>query len=181
VITPFIGGLVPTKSMGRLRIGGGSSNPTVFEGEMKTAGAFGARLGYWAGERWGLEGAYFFSSSDLRTTDGPFAETFDAEVQAGSLKMFYQATSQNTGTDLLISGGVAAVRHSGQAFLLTEGQLDLGGTIGAGLHVVMSDLMTFRLDADLLLYPWSAGQAGFGTQLQADYLMTIGLGFRLAR
>ncbi|MEZ4586954.1 MAG: outer membrane beta-barrel protein [Gemmatimonadales bacterium] len=179
-ITPFVGGLVPTSSLGQLRVGGLTATPTVFEGEMKTAGALGARVGYRFGSRWGLEGSYFYSTSDFRSTGLPFSATVDASVQGGTLEAFYQLTTEGTGTDLLITAGVAGVSHGGPAFQLARDQFDVGGTIGAGLHIVMTQQLTLRFDGDLLVYPWSAGP-GFPNALQTDLLMTIGVGFSFNR
>jgi len=179
-ITPFVGGLVPVSSLGRLTIGGLTPNPFTFEGEMKVAGAFGARVGYWVGDRWGIEGSYFYSSSDFRITAGPFTSSVDAEVQGGTLKAFFQATSEGTGTDLLLTGGLAAVNHGGQAFRLASDQFDVGGTVGAGLHIVMTQQLTLRFDGDVLIYRWSAGPS-FASTLQTDLLLAIGLGFSFNR
>jgi len=179
-ITPFVGGLIPTSALGQLRIAGVTSTPQVFEGEMKTAGAFGARVGYWLGRRWGVEGTYFYSSSDFRITAGPFPRSVDAKVQGGTLKGFYQATAEGTGTDLLVTAGVLGVSHGGRAFQLARDQFDLGGTVGAGLHVVMTQQLTLKLDGDLLVYPWSAGP-GFANALQTDLLVTVGVGFSFNR
>jgi len=179
-ITPFVGGLVPTSALGQLRIAGLTPTPFVFEGEMKTAGAFGARVGYSLGRRWGVEGSYFYSSSDFRITAGPFSTTVDAEVQGGTLKAFYQATAEGTGTDLLIAAGVVGVSHGGRAFQLARDQFDLGGTVGAGLHIVMTQQLTLKFDGDLLVYPWSAGP-GFANALQTDLLLAIGVGFSFNR
>lgn len=179
-VTPFVGGLIPTKPMGQLRIGGLTPQPFTFRGEMKTAGAAGGRLDVWLGPRWGVEGSYFYAWSDFNITAGPFTATVDANVQGGAAKAFYQATSAGTGTEIVLSAGLAGVQHGGRAFSLASQQFDVGTALGAGLRVEMSPRVTFRLDGDALLYRWSAGP-GFASTTQVDLLMTVGLALRFDR
>ena len=180
VLTPFFGGVIPTARLGSLRIGGLTPQPFIFGAEVNTGGALGGRVGYWIGERWGVEGSYFWSSADVRLTGGPFSATREAELQGGTLKLFWQATAAGTGTDILLSGGLMGIEHRGSAFLLAADQFDVGGAIGAGLHVEMSPLVTFRVDGDMLVYKWACG-CGFPATTQTDVLMTVGLGIRFSR
>lgn len=180
VITPFAGGIVPTTILGDLRIAGLTPQPFVFQGEIKAAGVLGARLDLWAGPRWGVTGAYFNAPTEFRVTSGPFFATVPAKVQGGSFKGFFRATGGDTGTDLVVSAGVSGVHHGGRAFALASEQFDVGGAVGGGLHVRMTDIATFRIDGDLLIYRWSAGPS-FTPRTQTDVVMTAGLGLRLSR
>jgi len=179
-LTPFLAGFVPLSTLGSVRVPLSGGQPNVVDGQMKTSGAFGGRLSVWVGERWGLEGSYFLSTSDLRITSGVFSRSVDAEMHGGSVKAFFQATNEPTGTDLLVSGGVSGILHRGPAFSLANEQLDLGGVLGGGLHVVMSPLVTFRIDGEIYLYRY-AFAPGFASVTQTDLLMTVGLGLKLAR
>ena len=179
-VTPFAGGYVPTSALGQLRIANVLPGTAQFRGQMSTAGAVGGRLGYWTGQRWGVEGSYFYSSSDFQITIGPVSGTVDAAVQGGSLKAFFRATNENSGTDLFVSGGVMGITHEGQAFRLPGNQFDMGGVVGAGLHVVMSPQLTLRIDGDLMVYSYRS-ELQFTARTQTDVLMTVGLGFRLGR
>jgi hypothetical protein len=176
-VTPFAGGLIPTTELGQLRIGGLTPQPFVFRGQMRTSGALGGRMGLWLTPRWGVEGSYFYSKSDFSITNGPFTASIDAEVQGGTFKAFYQATSEGTGTDLVLSAGLVGMHHGGRAFQLASEQFDVGGAVGGGLYVQMSPQVTLRIDGDLLIYRWSAGPA-FPARTQTDVLMTAGLAFR---
>lgn len=176
---PFIGGLIPTDVLGSARIPG-LGTPITAEIEGVTAAAFGGRLSVWGAGRFGLEGTFAYSASDVRVILGPFNQTLDSEVQLGSVKAMYRATNQATGTDLVVGAGIAGVNHSGEGFQLVSGQFDVGGVVGAGLHIVMSPQVTLRFDGELYMYSWSAG-SGFGSKLQKDLLMTVGLGLKLGR
>jgi len=179
-LTPFLAGHVPTSPLGSIRLQLIGSQPTTVEAEMKTAGGFGGRVGFWPSDRWGIEGTYFYAASDLRVTAGPFTTTIDAELQGGSVKAFLKATRGQTGTDLLVSAGVSGIQHGGDAFRLASEQFDIGGVIGSSLQVVMSPQVTFRIDGELYLYRWAAGPQ-FSATTQSDLMMTVGLGLRLAR
>jgi hypothetical protein len=181
-ITPFVAGYVPTTGLGRMRVGHVLSQPVQVTAEMQTTGAFGGKLDVWTGSRWGIEGLYFYAPSSLRIATGPVGGTVKANVQGGLLKAFFRATNENSGTDLFVSAGGTAIQHAGQAFDLAANQLDFGGTVGGGLHVIMSSQVTFRIDADLMVYPWSFGVVGLNdTKTQTDLLVSVGLALKLAR
>src|SRR5262245_374310 len=82
-VTPFVAGFIPISPLGSIRVPLINNQPTVVDGEMKTSGAFGGRISMWAAEQWGLEGTFFFASSDLRITSGVFSRTFDAQMKGG--------------------------------------------------------------------------------------------------
>jgi len=179
-LTPFVGGFIPTKALGRIPILGAGSQVVNILGEATTTGAFGGRVTVTRGGRFGVEGSYFYAGSDLRVTVGPIATVLDGEVQGGSLKGVYRATNAMTGTDLLVAAGLSAVNHSGRAYTYASDQLDVGGVVGAGLHIVMSPMVTLRFDGEAYLYSWSATPL-LGSRMQTDVLMTVGLGLKLGR
>ena len=179
--TPFVGGLIPTTRLGAIRIPGLGSTPIQVTGEMLTAGGFGGRATVYGPGRLGVEGTYFMAGNDMRIAVGPFNQTLKATVQGGSVKLVYEATAAGTGTDLVLSGGVSAIKHGGIAFQFAREQLDIGGVVGGGLHIVMSPMVTLRFDGDLYVYRWSAGLPGFSSRTQSDFMLTAGLGLRLGR
>ena len=180
-ITPFAGGFIPTALLGQIRHPGIGSTPLSVQGEVTTGGAVGGRLTWSGPGRLGIEATGFYAASDVRIALGPIASVFDANVQGGSLKGVYRATNEGSGTDLLLAAGVSGISHKGRAFELTQGQFDIGGVAGAGLHIVMSSQITLRFDGELYVYSWSAGVPGFSSKLQTDVLMTAGLGLKLGR
>lgn len=179
-VTPFVGGFIPTQALGRIPILSAGSQVVNILGEGTTTGAFGGRVMVSGRGRFGVEGTYFFSSSDLRVTVGPIATVLDGEVQGGSLKGVYRATNGLTGTDLVVAAGLSGVNHRGRAYTYASDQFDIGGVLGAGLHIVMSEMVTLRFDGEAYLYSWSATKA-LGSRMQTDVLMTVGLGLKLGR
>ncbi len=180
-VTPFIGGLVPTSALGTIRMVVTGSSPTNVKTEMKSAVAFGGRLDVYSRGRFGLQALYFHSNTGVRTIVAALPVTRDAVFQGGSIKVNYQATSAQTGTDLVLSGGVAGLSHSGQAFAINGNRFNVGGDLGAGLHVVMTPNVTLRFDADMFVHRFSSAPAVFPATTQVDMLITAGLAFKLGR
>lgn len=180
--TPFVGGLIPTTRLGAIRVPNpcGGSTPTLVTGEMLTGGGFGGRATVYGTGRLGVEGTYFMARNSMRVAVGPCYRSFDANVQGGSVKAVFEATSAGTGTDLVLTAGVSGIKHGGTAFQFAADQFDVGGVLGAGLHLVMSPMVTLRFDGDFYVYRWSAG-AAFASRTQSDVMMTAGLGLRLGR
>ena len=178
-LTPYVGGYFPTTKLGiiRLRILG---QTTSIEAESETAPGFGARLGLWANKRVAVEGSYLYAASKLRASAGILTTSFSANVQAGSLVAMYRATGGTGGTDIILKGGVVAVNHGGSAFQLASNQLDLGGTVGAGIRIDLSPSTSVRVDGETFLYSWSPGP-GFKGRMQADVLLSAGIALRLGR
>ena len=179
-VTPFIGGFVPTAALGSLRVNLGLGAPINVKTELTSAVAFGGRIDVMSRGRFGLQGVYFHSNGGVRTTVAPVPKTFDAVVQGGALKVNYQATSAQTGTDLVLSAGVAGVSHSGAAFALTGNQFDAGAALGAGLHVVINPSVTLRFDTDLFVHKIQVLPI-FPSVTMGDLVVTAGLGLKLGR
>ena len=178
--TPFVGGLIPTSRLGAIRIPGLGGSPIQVTGEMLTGAGFGGRATVYGTGRLGVEGTYFTARNKMRVAVGPFNQSFAATVQGGSVKAVFEATSAGTGTDLVLTAGVSGIHHGGTAFQFASDQFDVGGVLGAGLHLVMSPMVTLRFDGDFYVYRWSAG-AAFASRTQSDVMMTAGLGLRLGR
>ncbi|MEO8449673.1 MAG: hypothetical protein ABI647_07790 [Gemmatimonadota bacterium] len=178
-ITSYAGGYIPTTKLGiiQLRLAG---TPTSLEAEAATAAGLGARLGFWGNGRLAVEASYFYSKPKLRSTTGFLTQTVEGTVQSGSLVAMYRVTGGQTGTDLVIKGGIVGINHGGPGFQLASGQFDLGGTVGAGLRMDLSRTATFRIDGETFLYSWSPGPA-FNDRFQTDVVMSAGLALRLGR
>ncbi len=179
--TPFVGGLIPTTRLGAIRVPNpcGGSTPTQVTGEMLTGSGFGGRATVYGTGRLGVEGTYFMARNKMRVAGGgPCYRTFDANVQGGSVKAVFEATTAGTGTDLVLTAGVSGIKHGGTAFQFASNQFDIGGVVGGGLHLVLSPMVTLRFDGDLYVYRWRAG-AAFASQTQSDVMITAGLGLSL--
>lgn len=184
-LTPFVGGLVPLSERGRVTVNIlGQDQSAVFE--MRSAPAFGARLAYQTRGRFGIEGSYFIASSKSRISlilaGTSVGRDQDGQIQGGGIKATYRLTNGRTDTDFQVSAGVSGTKHSGDLFDATraQDQFDVGGVLGAGLHLLLSPMVTFRVDGELNLYKWSQFRA-LQSKSQTDVLMTVGLALRLGR
>ena len=179
-LTPFGGAFIPTKELGQLPVQSTTGVPVTVDGKMVTTVGAGGRLAYWIKERSGVEASYFFSRADLRVTDGNLTALFDAVVHLASLKALYQVSSGTSGTDFVVSGGVAGVRHTGPGFALVESKTDIGGVVGSGLYITMGPQIKLRLDGELFVHRWKGGPQ-FAARTQADLVVTAGLSLQLVR
>lgn len=178
-VTPFIGAFIPTAALGLVRVR--PLGPTITnKAEMTSSMTLGGRIDVYSRGRVGVQGMYFHSSGGMRTTNGPVPFTPKAVVQGGAVKVNYQATAAQTGTDLVLSLGVSGISHSGAAFALDGNNFDMGGVVGGGLHIVVSPTVTLRFDGDLLLYRF-ASAALFPRTTQSDLMISAGLGLKLGR
>ena len=179
-LTPFGGAFIPTKELGRLPVLSTTGNSVSVDGKLVTTVGAGGRFAYWIKERTGLEASYFFSRADLRVTDGNVTALFDAVVHLASIKALYQVSRGTSGTDFVVNGGLAGVRHGGPGFGLVSSNTDLGGVVGSGLYITMGPQVRLRLDGELFVHRWSAGPQ-FGARTQADIVVTAGLALQLVR
>lgn len=180
-ITPFVGGFIPTGRLGSIQVSNlPISNTLTVKGEMVAKAIFGGRIAYRGKGRLGAEATYLTGTPDMRVAVGGLNQNLAATLDVGSLKLVYQATSEQSGTDLFLSGGLMGIRHSGKAFSIGGAQTDLGGAVGGGLRIAMSPVVSLRFDGDLLLYRFQAAPLLSAT-LQHDFVMTAGLAIRLGR
>jgi|GEM_PF-4336450 len=181
VLTPLVGGYVPLTDLGSASVSIGGQNVTA-SAKMQAAPLFGAKFGYYPRGRFGLEVGYFFSSPKSRISVGASGREDDGEVQGGSLKGSYRLTDGTTDTDFFLSAGLSGTNHGGDLFDATQAQdqFDVGGAVGAGLHVQLSPQVTLRVEGDLNVYKWSQFRI-VSSKTQADFLLTAGLGLRLGR
>ncbi len=180
-ITPFVAGYLPTKALGSLDIPISGITTTV-SAKLKNAPAFGGKIGITPSGRFGIEGAYFYSSTKSRISLGLGVRDSDASVQGGSLKATFRATDGKTDADVIFSAGLSGTSRSGEVFRqsLAQDQFDIGGVVGVGLHLALSPQVTFRLDGDVNLYKWN-WRGSIPNTSQADVLLMAGLGLKLGR
>jgi hypothetical protein len=179
-LAPFGGGFVPTTELGSLQVLDSGGNPVTLDSEMQTSAGGGARLSIWPKEALGIEGSLFFTKSSVRVTDGTRAALFDGRLVLGSVKALWQVSNGTSGTDLVLSGGLAGANHGGQAFRLVGAATDLGGVAGAALYILVGPQIKLRLDGELFAYSYSAGPS-LGSRTQLDLSVTAGLNILLSR
>ena len=179
-LTPYGGAFIPATSLGKFLVYDRSDNPIVLDANLETSAGFGGRLGYWPRERFGIEGSFFYTKGNLKVTDGQSSALFDSELKIGSVKALLQVSPGTTGTDFVVSAGVAGVYHGGPAYGVSGATTKVGGTVGSGLHIDISPLLLLRLDGEALVYDWRA-RSDLPSAMQLDLLFTAGLAIRLSR
>lgn len=185
MLTPFVAGFVPLSVRGSATATVSGIQQTV-ELKQQAVPAFGVRFGYQSRGPLGVEGTYFFAGSNSRISliagGQSFGTELDGNIQGGSVKASYRLTDSRTDTDFFLSAGVSGTKHDGDFFTSTraQDQFDVGGVVGAGLHIAMSPQVTLRVEGDLNLYKWSQFRI-LPSKTQADFLLTAGLGLRLGR
>jgi hypothetical protein len=179
-LTPFGGAYLPSRQVGQIQLLDTDGNRVTLDSDMQAAAGGGARASVWPREHFGVEASLFYTKSSLRVTDGNVSALFDAEVELASLKAEWQTTNGLSGTDFVLSAGLAGVHHGGQAFRVVGPSTDLGGVAGAALLVTMGAQVRLRLDGEAFAYRYSAGP-GLGSRTQLDLAITAGFNVLLSR
>ncbi|MDX1567728.1 MAG: outer membrane beta-barrel protein [Longimicrobiales bacterium] len=188
-VTPRVGVHIPLAD--RIRStgtgGGGSTSELVIEQEVGPV--IGAGLTAWLTESWGVEGSLGYSVSNLRVTvDGappPGDGEADAALWSGTVGAVFRRTLGNR-TSLRLMGGLMILDHADRGGSTTwegtRGTTDLGGFLGAGVHIGLSDRTAFGIDARDYVFPAQFEGIGIGStdrRLQNDLVLTAGLTFEL--
>jgi hypothetical protein len=179
-LSPYGGAFIPARSLGKVLVLDLSDNPIVLDGKLETSAGFGGRLAYWPGYRFGVEGSFFYTKGSLKVTDGHSSALFDSELQIGSVKGLMQLSQGTTGSDFIVSAGLAGVHHGGPAYYVSGATTKLGGTVGTGLHIDIGPQVGLRLDGEALVYDWRA-RGDLPSAMQVDLMITAGIAIRLSR
>lgn len=193
--TPFAGVYLSTADL--------ISETATFEGvdfeasfKQKTALAFGGRVTGWFTDMVGLEGdfAYALSDVEISAAGGGTAADVDADAGlwagSGALVLAFPAGEM---AEFRAKGGLAVIGHTssddedldgGSLWEDVDGTTDVGGVLGIGLHLMISDNIGVRIDAQDYLYSAKFGDSDTGetdSQFQNDLLFTAGLSIGLGQ
>ncbi len=150
----------------------------------KEALAFGGRITVWLPGPLGVEGNFVYALSDVEETVDGAAEDVDANAWAVDGRLILKFGVPLAPISFHVNGGVALIDHGGDAYEgVTDGDSSIGGVVGAGLRVKLPGLLGIRLDAQSYLYsaeltvdnPDLGGEVTFGSQFQADVVLSAGL------
>lgn len=167
---PQIGFYIPTQNL--FELAGGEAY------KLEAGPSFGARLGYWFGDRFGIEaaGAYIPTTFAL-SSGGSTVTTEDAKLFNGSGQAVFYVLPRTSPLSLYLSGGVGVVSRGGVAFTDAAETTDVTGVIGAGAGISLGGL-ALTLGADLFAY--NAAYAGSSQTSesfqQRDIQLKLGLG-----
>ncbi len=150
----------------------------------KEALALGGRVTVWLPGPLGFEGNFVYALSDVEQSIGGAAEDVDANVWALDGRVVLKFGVPLAPISFHVNGGIALIDHGGDAYdIVTDGDSSVGGVVGAGLRVKLPGLLGIRLDAQSYLYsaeitaddPLFGGERTFGSQFQADIVVSAGL------
>lgn len=193
--TPFIGSLytfgkyfdsdIDLSNFG----GSGTANFTM---EQTNTVAFGARLAFPIGATLSIEGAGSYASSEVRFTGTDaaapgvdLATNLTGRVVTASLRGVYRPRRSN----LNLIGGVAMVRHGGEAWAFdTNDKLtNIGGVFGFGLRANVTPKLALNITAEAFLYSFDPDESNdtangfFESKMQSDLIVSIGIPIQLSR
>jgi len=133
--------------------------------------AIGTRVTEWVSNRYGFEGAAWFSPSSVTYSPPsyPSKNTSAGWILLGSFRLAINPSPRAVSVSGILLAGPALAYRS----MTYDGQLSLGGALGVGLDIRPRGPFRFRIQVDDYLY--SASQSG-DLRLQQDAVMSISIG-----
>ncbi len=150
----------------------------------KEALAFGGRITVWLPGPLGVEGNFVYALSDVEQTVDGAGGDIDANAFALDARVIFKFGVPLAPVSFHVNGGIALIDRGGDAYEdVTDGDSSIGGVVGTGLRVKLPGLLGIRLDAQSYLYsseitvddPDFGGEVTFGSQFQADIVISAGL------
>lgn len=172
-LTPHIGFYIPTEQLAQLATGG-----TKDDFKLEAGPSFGARLGLWFGNRFGVEvgGSYVPTTFQLTGNTGGQIEKKDAKLFLGSAQGVLFLIPRTSFFTLYLSGGVGVVSRGGIAFTGKSKTQNVGATFGAGAGIRLAGIM-LTAGADLMSYNAAYDGTAVVTQTTKQKDIAIKLGF----
>lgn len=165
--------------------------------KQKTALAFGGRITGWFTDMVGVEGDFAYALSDVEISAAAGGTTADVDANAnvwagsGALVLAFPAGEM---AEFRAKGGLAVIGHTSSddpdlddtaLWDGVDGTTDLGGVLGIGILLNVSDNIGVRIDAQDLLYSakFSDEETGEETdsEFQNDLLFSAGLSIGLGQ
>lgn len=178
-VEPYLGVFVPV-----LDLVDDTQNGLDVIAAQKEALAVGGRITVWLPGPLGIEGNFVYALSDVeQTVDGAGGDV-DANAWAIDGRLIFKFGVPLAPISFHVNGGIALIDHGGDAYEdVTDGDSSIGGVVGTGLRVKLPGLLGIRLDAQSYLYsaeltvddPDLGGEVTFGSQFQADIVVSAGL------
>lgn len=193
--------LIPTLASAQVEVGavGGfyspvseftvpANGPFVSDATAKhaTALAYGLLGRVWLERRFGIEAAFLRSPSEV-VTNTDFQITPDTSLSAtvtfGTISGIARIPVGELPNPLLLSAGAVFVKHSGRAYRGLDNTSSIGGVIGIGTQVPITNSLNLDIGFKSLLYSMSL-QDSLGTlpsSFQTDFVGWLGLSLRFGR
>lgn len=179
-ITPYLGLYMPTTAVVSQFEPTCSCDVSL---KHKSAFLFGARVLYWMGDKFGLEGTVGYSGSGV-TAEASGLGTADttARIVVGSARLLARLGRPDASTGFLAGVGVGLVAHGGDAYDGATGTTDFGGSVMVGVRSRITSQLTVRLEFEDYLYSASFGPSpNTDSKFQHDFVASVGLSIGFGR
>lgn len=172
-IAPNIGVYIPTTELVKAASG------QQFKQEVSIT--LGGRLGFFFGQRFGVEFTGAYAPSKLKfTSTGTSKE--DANIFTGGGRLTYLLLPWSSPVAFMLTGGVGVIHRSGTFYQDVQKKTDVGGTAGASARFRLGKLLRLQLTAEDYIYKPKADLPGFTTadkKTQNDINLSVGIGIPL--
>jgi len=173
--TPEIGFYVPTDKF----VSGIVGEP--FDAAELTAGpSFGARMGLWFGDRFGVDVSANYVPTTFKVLSGSSElASENASLWNGAAQAVFYIVPRTSPVSFHVNGGIGLVSRGGAAFELATDKSDVAGVFGAGVGVRLGG-MQLNVGADLYAYTAKI-EDGIATESsfqQKDIQLKLGLGIQ---
>ncbi len=169
-ISPQLGIYIPTQHL--VEMAGGDM------GELEVGPSFGARLGVWFGDRFGIEATGNYVPTTFAFSEAAESPTQrNAKLVTGAGQMVLFLLPRTSILTVYLNGGLGLVRRSGDAFTNSPSRSDLSGVFGGGVGVRLGGM---QLTGGADLYAYNADNQGTGGRSslgQRDIQLRLGLDF----
>jgi hypothetical protein len=190
-LTPFIGMYLPVADIINISDPTGSGLDLAFS--QKSAFSLGGRLGYGLSDRAALEGAFGYTSSDVKIDVGGFGSVaLGGTVLQGSARVLYRLNAPASPTAWHLVGGVAMISRGGEVWdtlstdsTSVDGRTDFGVVIGGGVSLPVGKGLALRIDVEDYVYQakftfdLAGSRLDTESQLQNDLVLSVGLAIQL--
>lgn len=170
---PQIGFYIPTQNLVE-----GVQTGTFDTAELEAGPSFGARLGLWFSDRFGIDVSGNYVPTTFRlVNDGSEVASEDAKLFNGAAQAVLFILPRTSFVSLYLNGGVGVVSRGGVAFTNAANKTDVAGVFGAGAGIRLGGL-ALMVGADLFAYTAKIeeGQTTESSVQQKDIQLKLGLG-----
>lgn len=189
-LTPYLGMYLPVADIIKeTDLGSGIS----LSFKQKSALSFGGRLSYGLSDRAALEGAFGYTSSDVRfEVSGIGSASLGATVITASARVLYRLNQPASPTGWHLIGGLAMISRGGDIWdqlqtggATVDGRTDFGAVIGGGVRLPVGRRLALRIDVEDYVhqakFTIDDGVTALDTesQLQNDLVVSVGLAIQL--
>lgn len=174
-IAPNIGVYIPTTELVKAASG------QEFKQEVSIT--LGGRLGFFFGQRFGVEFTGAYAPSSLKVTSAGLGTKEDANIFTGSGRLTFLLLPWSGPVAFMLTGGVGVINRSGAFYKDVAKKTDVGGTAGASARFRLGKLLRLQLTAEDYIYKPKAEIPGFSPtdlkKTQNDVHLSVGIGIPL--